>query len=122
MSILDFLKWLPFGKVPEMSAELLHSLLEEHAGQVQLLDVRTTEEWHRSRIPGSINLPITSFSRTNIKALGLDPTRPVIAICLSAHRSRPAVRQLTAMGFASVAQLKQGMLHWWKLDLPCESS
>lgn len=121
MSFFDFLKWLPFGSVPEMSAETLQSLLEEEPRQVQLLDVRTAEEWRRSRIPGAINLPITSCSRANITALKLDSTRPVIAICLSAHRSRPAVRQLKAMGFASATQLRQGMMRWWKLDYPCES-
>lgn len=122
MSFFDFLKWLPFGSVPEMNAETLQSLLEEEPRQVQLLDVRTAEEWRRSRILGAINLPITSCSRANIKALGLNPTQPVIAICLSAHRSRPAVRQLKAMGFASVMQLEQGMMGWWKLGYPCEPS
>lgn len=116
MRFFGFLQWLPFGKVPELCADELQAL--DRTTKVQIVDVRTAEEWRRSRISGAINLPITQFSRANVAALGLDPALPVIAICLSAHRSRPAVRQLKAMGFTQVYQLQQGMLHWWKLGLP----
>jgi rhodanese-related sulfurtransferase len=118
MTLHDMLKWLPFGKVPEVSAEALEQL-RQTAG-VQLLDVRTLEEWRRSHIPGSINLPITQCTRDHIAALNLDPGRPIVAICLSAHRSRPAVRQLRSMGFVQASQLQGGMLRWWQLELPCE--
>ena len=38
--------------------------------------------------------------------------RPVVAICLSAHRSIPAARLLRAHGFPDAAQLAGGMLAW----------
>lgn len=110
-------EWRPFGRVPEMSPHELAQALEK--ADVQLLDVRTGLEHRRSRIPGARHLPITQFSEKKLSALELDPGRPVVAICLSAHRSIPAVRKLRAQGY-SACQLRGGMLAWWKAGLPCE--
>ncbi len=110
--------WLPFGRVPELSA---HALQERMVSDEppQLLDVRTHTEWAHSRIAGAYNLPITALRR-RLHGLALDPRRPVIAICLSAHRSVPAVRLLQAHGYQDVHQLAGGMLAWWRSGLPTE--
>jgi len=110
-------QWWPFGRVPEMSPEELAQAMEN--AQVQVLDVRTGVEHRRSRIPGARHLPITQFSRRRLADLELDPDRPVVAICLSAHRSIPAVRKLRARGYEA-RQLRGGMLAWWRAGLPCE--
>ena len=111
----NLFSWLPFGRVPEVSAGELHQLLIETS--VQLIDVRTPGEWRESRIEGAINLPITSFA-SGIGQVELDPAVPVVAICLSAHRSVPAVRALRNMGFAEARQLQGGMRAWWRAGLP----
>jgi rhodanese-related sulfurtransferase len=108
--------WLPFGAVPEISPGDLHARLSSDA-RLQILDVRTSREWRASRIEGALNAPITSL-RAQLAALGLDPRRPTVAICLSAHRSIPAVRLLRGAGFAEVCQLEGGMRAWWKAGLP----
>jgi rhodanese-related sulfurtransferase len=108
--------WIPFGSVPEISPNELHATLSGNAPPY-VLDVRTHREWKASRIEGAVNIPITSF-RTDLKNLSLEPARPVIAICLSAHRSIPAVRALRAAGFINAYQLQGGMLAWWKAELP----
>jgi len=108
--------WIPFGNVPEISPEELHAKLGSDAAPF-ILDVRTHREWKANRIAGAVNVPITSL-RTDLKNLGLEPARPVIAICLSAHRSIPAVRALRDAGFVNVCQLQGGMLAWWKVGLP----
>jgi rhodanese-related sulfurtransferase len=108
--------WIPFGSVPEISPKELHAKLGGD-GVPFILDVRTHREWKASRIKGSTNVSITSL-RANLKNLDLDPARPVIAICLSAHRSIPAVRALRDAGFSNACQLKGGMLAWWKAGLP----
>lgn len=110
--------WLPFGRVPELSA---HALQERMASgePPQLLDVRTHAEWTHSRIAGAHNVPITELKR-RLPELGLDPRRPVVAICLSAHRSIPAVRLLEAHGYQDARQLAGGMLAWWRSGLPAE--
>ncbi len=120
MSLSRWFKWLPFGSVPEISAQQLQTLVL--ANKVQLVDVRTREEWRRSRIAGAVNLPIFQFSREQVAALTLQQDRPIVAICLSAHRSVPAVRQLQALGYREVFQLAGGMKQWWQQELPCEGT
>lgn len=115
MNLKSILWWLPFGSVPEIEATNLHNQLVE--GGIQLIDVRSPQEWNNSHIEGSVNVPITSL-KTALPNLNLDPNRPVVAICLSAHRSVPAVRLLKHSGFTNSQQLKGGMQAWWKAGLP----
>ena len=107
--------WLPFGKVPELSAEQLAERLNE----VQLLDVRTRREFLAGHISGARHLAITALNHGTVAALQLDQRRPVVAICRSAHRSIPATRQLIHMGFEAY-QLAGGMKEWWGKNLPTD--
>lgn len=102
-----------FKKVPAITAKELHAQLP----QVQLVDVRTHTEFGHSHIVGAMNLPITRFTEPRVAELNLDPARPVVVICLSAHRSIPATRKLVKMGF-DAKQLQAGMKAWWAADLP----
>jgi len=114
------IKWIPLGRVNEVTSLALTEKLG--SGDVQIIDVRTTAEWKLSAIEGSINLPITSFNKSTIDALNLDKKKLTVAICLSAHRSIPAVRVLKEFGFDNTAQLKGGMKSWWSLKLPTQKS
>ncbi|AHE98224.1 rhodanese-like domain-containing protein [Thioalkalivibrio paradoxus] len=119
MKILDRIRsWWPFGTVPETGAEELRELAR--SGRVQIVDVRTRMEFRRSRIPGARHLAITRFTRTGIQSLDLDAARPVVAVCLTAHRSVPAVRILRRQGY-DARQLRAGMRAWWHAGLPCET-
>ena len=111
--------WLPFGRVPEVSAADLAAQLKTDRAP-QILDVRTATEWRRNRLRGAVNVPIGALKR-RLGGLALDPARPVVAICLSAHRSIPAVRLLADNGFSDVRQLAGGMLAWWRAGLPTDS-
>ncbi len=102
-----------FKKVPEIDVEQLQNQLH----QVQLVDVRTHTEFGHSHIDGAQNLPIITFTESRIAELNLDQARPVVLLCLSAHRSIPATRKLIKMGF-DAKQLKAGMKAWWAADLP----
>ncbi len=114
----QFLWWLPFGQVPDIdAAELAQALAAPEPPR--LLDVRTRGEWESSRIPGARNLGVRSLRR-KLPALDWDRRQPVVAICLSAHRSIPAVRLLTQAGFSDVRQLRGGMIAWWRQGLPVE--
>lgn len=117
MSVFDRARaWAPFGEVPEVDPEALHAALDGDDAPV-VLDVRTEAEWRAGHVRGALSAPITDFARA-LDALSLDPTRAVVSICLSAHRSIPAVRILRARGFARAAQLRGGMLAWWLRGLP----
>lgn len=109
------LSWLPFGRVPEIDAARLHELLTD-GGAPQIVDVRTAVEYHSGHIRGAIHAPIFTL-QSQLPHLALDRTRPVIAICATAHRSIPAVRWLRRQGFEAY-QLKGGMITWNRLRLP----
>jgi rhodanese-related sulfurtransferase len=117
MALLSVPWWLPFGTVPEVPAPRLAKDLAA-VPPPQLVDVRTGAEFRAGRIPGAISAPITSLAGA-LPRLGLDPARKVVAICLTAHRSIPAVRLLRRRGF-DAAQLAGGMLAWRAAGLPEE--
>jgi rhodanese-related sulfurtransferase len=110
--------------VPEIQARRLALLLEAGsapgAAAVQVVDVRTELEWRTSRIRGAVHAPLSRLER-DLPALALDPAGLVVCICLSAHRSIPAVRLLRTAGFAEARQLAGGMLAWWAAGLPTDS-
>jgi rhodanese-related sulfurtransferase len=117
MALLSIPWWLPFGTVPEVPAPRLAKDLAA-IPPPQLVDVRTATEFRGGRIPGAISAPITSLARA-LPRLGLDPSRKVVAVCLTAHRSIPAVRLLREKGF-DAAQLAGGMLAWRAAGFPEE--
>lgn len=110
--------WVPFGRVPEMEARELKARCEG-SNPPQILDVRTRMEWRRSRIPDARHVPLLSLKR-RLDDLNLDKSRPVVAVCLSAHRSIAAARLLKQTGFPKACQLKGGMKAWWAAGLPTE--
>jgi rhodanese-related sulfurtransferase len=107
--------WLPFGPVPELLAPALARALGV-SRPPQLLDVRTAREFDAGHIEGAISVPVTALAE-RLPHLGLDPARPVVAICLTAHRSIPAVRLLRGHGLEAL-QLAGGMLAWRAAGLP----
>ncbi|MBL4584516.1 MAG: rhodanese-like domain-containing protein [Pseudomonadales bacterium] len=107
-------KWIPVGKVPELSSEELNLLLKNSDDSVQILDVRTRAEWRSGHIKGATNIPIINLNSA-ADDLNFDKSTTVVTICLSAHRSIPAVRVLTDLGYTDVKQLTGGMRAWNKL-------
>lgn len=101
--------WWPFGGVPEVEA----TALQEQLAEVQVLDVRTRGEFESGHIEGAIHVPVQQIDAALDR---LDPDRPVVAVCASAHRSIPAVRRLRAAGFEAT-QLQGGMRAWHRAGL-----
>jgi rhodanese-related sulfurtransferase len=101
--------------VPEIQPAALAARLTQ-APRPQLLDVRTPAEFARGHLAGAVSVPITALA-ARLPALALDPARPVVAICLTAHRSVPAVRLLRRLGLDAV-QLAGGMMAWRAAGLP----
>lgn len=102
-------------KVEQISALELSRRLDEFL----IIDVRTSIEWHTSHIPNAYNHPVHAINTNKIKALALVENRPVVVICLSAHRSTPVAASLTSKG-VNAYELKGGMLSWWQKKLPTE--
>jgi rhodanese-related sulfurtransferase len=119
MQRLPFFWWVPWGRVSEVDAADLEKELEGDAPP-QLLDVRTGREFRTGHIAGAVHVPIGEL-RSRVQHLPFDPQRPIVAICLSAHRSIPAVRILQSAGFKDARQLAGGMLAWHRKGLPTRS-
>jgi rhodanese-related sulfurtransferase len=109
--------WLPFGTVPELPARQLAGDLA-NVPAPQVLDVRTKGEFVRGHIRGAVCVPITEL-KARLPGLALVRDRPVVAICLTAHRSIPAVRLLRGAGF-DARQLAGGMISWRAAGFPEE--
>ncbi|MUP47438.1 rhodanese-like domain-containing protein [Gramella sp. BOM4] len=78
------------------------------ADEVQLLDVRTPEEFKQGAIENAINLDFFSRS-TFLKGLEkLDKSKPVYVYCHSGGRSQKAARIMKEMGFTRIFDLKGG--------------
>lgn len=90
----------------------------EKGEPIQLVDLRTKTEYDHGDIAGAIHAPIASLKH-RLDSLGLNPTRPAVTICKSAHRSIPATRLLRQRGFEA-AQLAKGMDQWRHEHLPVE--
>jgi rhodanese-related sulfurtransferase len=119
MPRLPFFWWVPWGRVSEVDAADLEKELQGDAPP-QLLDVRTRREFRTGHIAGAVHVPIGEL-RSRVPRLPFDPQRPIVAICLSAHRSIPAVRLLKSAGFKDARQLAGGMLAWRRKGLPTQS-
>ena len=77
---------------------------------VQLVDVRTPEEYATGHIPGSVNIDVQKGHEE--LATVLDPERPVALYCRSGRRSENAGWVLEKVFFRNVVDLKGGYNAW----------
>ena len=94
--------------------------LHEHAGQVQVLDVRERSEWDEGHIPRSVHTPYHDLGAIPD---GIDPARPVAVICSSGQRSAIAASLLRRHGAQQVIHVADGGVgtwqqHGWPLEQP----
>lgn len=90
---------------------------EIKADSVQLLDVRTPQEYAEGHIDGALNINIQSddFRRLVEKELSKDST--ILVYCRSGRRSMEAAEILTELGY-KVVNLKGGIIGWKEYGLP----
>ena len=84
-------------------------LITENA--IQLVDVRTPEEYQQHKIDGAQLINIYDANFENILDANLDPSIPVAVYCHSGMRSMSAAKILAKKGF-TVYNLRGGMLFW----------
>lgn len=104
-------------KVPEVDPADLQDALAR-GEDIQILDVRTGAEFRRGHIRGAVCVPIHRLQR-RLPVLRLDRSKPVVAVCKTAHRSIPAVRMLARAGYHPY-QLAHGMDGWRRKGLPID--
>lgn len=76
---------------------------------LQLLDVRTQDEWDAGFVDGAVHIPIASLEE---RIAELDSSRPVLVYCAAGGRSAKALKVLERSGFRDVAHMKPGMRGW----------
>lgn len=80
-------------------------------GKAILTDVRETDEYAESHIPGAVLLPLSVLPDKAAEVLP-DPSVPVLVYCRSGRRSVEAAKLLASLGYKEVYNLKGGFLAW----------
>lgn len=90
---------------------------EIKADSVQLLDVRTPQEYADGHIVGAMNINVQSddFQIMAEKELSKDST--ILVYCRSGRRSLDAAEILIGLGY-TVVNLKGGIIEWQDAGLP----
>ena len=83
------------------------------APDIQLVDIRTPQEFSLGYIEGAGNVDFYSpeFVQTISK---LDKTKPLALYCKSGGRTKDALKMLSNEGFKNIYALKGGLLAWEK--------
>ena len=79
---------------------------------VQLVDVRTPEEFAGTHIPRAVNMDVQAEDFLPNATGSLDPDRPVAVYCRGGRRSADAARKLVKAGFGNVLNLDGGITAW----------
>ena len=79
---------------------------------VQLVDVRTSEEFNAGHIEGAINIDFKNDEVFYQSFQRLDKKNPVYVYCRSGNRSKKSADKLLEMGFSRVYDLKGGYIDW----------
>lgn len=88
-------------------------------GEVQILDVRTPEEFREGHILNAINIDVQAEGFEQASSV-LYKDLPVYVYCRSGKRSNEAAERLKKIGFSKVYELEGGILQWEASGLPLE--
>ena len=78
---------------------------------VQLVDVRTPEEFAEGHLENAINIDITADDFDS-KIAALDKENPVMVYCKAGGRSAKASSRLNELGFKNISDLEGGIINW----------
>ncbi len=87
---------------------------------VQLVDVRTPEEFAEGHIAGAKNINVFDNDFINQCEKTLDKTKPVAVYCRSGKRSAEAAQKLSEKGY-DVTNLLGGIIAWKDENEPISS-
>ena len=99
------------AKKSEVVSLITPQELKVKMGEVQLIDVRTPQEFAEGHLEGAVLIDYMGADFMN-KMSKLDKTKDLYIYCRSGNRSGKAARKLESMGFSKVYDLKGGILNW----------
>lgn len=105
------------GQVERVS-QLDISGLRSSGAKVQIIDVRSPEEWSHGHIPGAQHIPLAALSD---RLDEIDSSKPIVLQCRGGGRSAIATSLLLSRGLTNVSNLKGGYDAWVAEGLPVES-
>ncbi|WP_304999627.1 rhodanese-like domain-containing protein [Duncaniella muris] len=93
---------------------------EIKSDSVQLVDVRTPQEYAEGHIDGALNINVQSDDFKELAQRELSKDSTVLVYCRSGRRSLDAAEMLTRLGY-NVVNLKGGIIEWKEDGLPLVS-
>ena len=84
---------------------------------VQLVDVRTPEEFSQGHIENAVNIDFMADD-FDAKVANLDKEKPVMVYCKSGGRSAKASARLKELGFKTITDLEGGITNWTSEEKP----
>lgn len=103
--MLNHLKSLFFKQGNNITISELEQLLDSHV-PLQLIDVRTTQEYRQGHIKQAINIPLPQLASAKFRA-----EQPIYLICQSGRRSKMAQQELNKQGITAT-NITGGMSKW----------
>ena len=97
----------PVARIERITVPELH----ERRDAVQILDVRELDEWEQDSIPGAVHTPYHDVGGIPD---GIDPDRPVAAICATGQRAAVAASLLQRAGAREVLHVVDGGVGTWR--------
>ena len=92
-----------------ISVHQMKELLERE--NVQLIDVRTAEEFYKGHIENAQNIDFFSAD-FDLKMANLDNSKPLILYCRSGRRSAKSALKLSDKDYVFIYDLKGGIIQW----------
>jgi phage shock protein E len=103
---------------PSLSPAELHAR-QQKGGPLQIVDVRTAEEYATGHVPGAVNIPHTELA----ERLGeVEAEDEVVLYCMKGPRARIGEKILEQAGVSKIFHLEGGMTAWRESGLPIEES
>lgn len=85
---------------------------------VQLLDVRTPQEFAEGHIPGAVNIDWLADGFVEAVQASIDPERELLIYCRRGRRSAEAADTLETLGYKRIFNLKDGFNAWKNAHMP----
>ena len=77
---------------------------------VQVVDVRTSQEYNSGHLPNAINIDVNQPD-FETRIMVLKKKRPVVVYCRSGRRSKKAAQVMAAKGY-QVYEMDKGYINW----------
>lgn len=103
------------GQVHNLDPMEVKAQLDAHA--IVLVDVREPHEFAAASIPGSLNLPLSTFDPASLPQ---EPGKSVVLMCAGGVRSLRALEAAQSAGVDIDSHLAGGIQAWARAGLPVE--